>query len=456
MMSAVAGGGGLVGRDEELETIRRLAADARLRGSSLVIRGAPGLGKSALLELVADELSDRSWRVLRTRGAPSERHLPFAGLQRLLRPIMGDTGRLFLSQRVALLRAFGLVDGPPPAQFLVGLAALDLLAEAAATTPVLVLVDDTQWLDRLTAEVLGFVARRVESDPVLLVAAGGDGYSDPLAAGGLPELRLAELDGTASEAVLDANSPGLSAVRRALVLDAVGNPLALIELPKALNDSSPRAGLSDRDVPITDRLERAFAARAEELPLVVCDLVLLAALNDSDDVAETLDAAAALGHDASLDDLGVAMSAGLIVIEETVLRFRHPIIRSAIHRAASMTRRQAAHAALAQVLVSEPDRSVWHPQRPSSAATRPSPPSSSRSGCVRLGRGPSIPRWRRSGARPSSATYRLTLAGVCCVHLSWPLNWARLISANVCCTRPLSSPPIMCCLSGFESCRTSA
>jgi DNA-binding CsgD family transcriptional regulator len=330
-------------------------------GSSLVIRGAPGLGKSALLEVFGDELSEHGWRVLRTRGAPSERHLPYAALQRLLRPIMGDTGRLFLSQRVALLRAFGLVDGPAPGQFLVALAALDLLAEAAARAPVLVLVDDIQWLDRLTAEALGFVARRLESDPVLLLAAGREDYGDPWADGGLPELRLADLDDTASEAVLDANSPGLSAARRALVLEAAaGNPLALIELPKALKDSSRQAGLWNREVPITDRLERAFAARAQELPLVVHDLVLLAALNDSDGVAAVLDAATALGHDASLDDLGVAMSAGLIALEGTALRFRHPIIRSAIHRAASMTRRQAAHAALAKVLVSEPDRSVWH------------------------------------------------------------------------------------------------
>jgi hypothetical protein len=229
----------MVGRDEELEAIRRLPSDARVRGSSLVIRGAPGLGKSTLLEVVGEELSGLGWRVLPTRGTPSERRLPFAGLQRLLRPVMGDTDRLFLAQRVALLRAFGLVDGPAPGQFLVALAALDLLAEAAATAPVLVLVDDTQWLDRVTAEVLGFVARRLESDPVLLVAAAGEGYGDPLADGGLAEMRLAELDSSASEAVLDGNSPGLSAARRALVLDAAaGNPLALIELPKALEHSS--------------------------------------------------------------------------------------------------------------------------------------------------------------------------------------------------------------------------
>ena len=274
---------------------------------------------------------------------------------------MGDTNRLFLSQRVALLHAFGLVDRPAPSQFLVALAALDLLAEAAAAAPVLVLVDDTQWLDRVTAEVLGFVARRVESDPVLLLAAGREGYSDPLADGGLPELRLAALDRTASQAVVDANSPGLSAARRAIVLEAAGgNPLALIELPKALGDSFSQRGLLGGELPMTDRLERAFAARVEELPVVVSDLVLLAALNDSDGVAEILSAAARLGHDASVHDLGAAMSAGLIVLEQTVVRFRHPLVRSAIHQSASMSRRQAAHAALAEVLADQPSRRVWH------------------------------------------------------------------------------------------------
>ncbi len=351
-----------MGRDDELEAIRRLAADTHVRGgSSLVIWGAPGLGKSALLEAAGDELSERGWRVLRTGGAPSERRLPFAALHKLLRPIMGDTSRLFLSQRVALLRAFGLVDGPAPGQFLVALAALDLLAEAGATAPVLVLVDDTQWLDRVTAEVLGFVARRLESDPVVLLAAGREGYGDPLAHTGLPELHLAELDGAASEAVLDANSPGLPSARRAVVLEAAGgNPLALIELPKAVGDSFSQGALLGGELPMTDRLERAFAARVEELPTIVSDLLLLAAINDSDGVAEILSAAAGLGHDASVHDLGVAMSAELIVLDQTAVRFRHPLIRSAIHRSASMSRRQGAHAALAEVLVDQPSRRVWH------------------------------------------------------------------------------------------------
>jgi hypothetical protein len=338
---------------------------------------------------------------------------------------------MFLSQRVALLRAFGLVDGPTPGQFLVALAALDLLAEAAATEPVLVLVDDTQWLDRVTAEVLGFVARRVEFDPVLLLFAVREGYRDAVGDGGLPELRLTELDSGASEALLDANSPGLSAARRAVVLDAaLGNPLALIELPKAMEDSSLETNVSDGDVRMTDRLERAFAARAAELPPVVGDLVLLAALNDSDDVAEVLDAAAGMGHAASLDDLGAAMSAGLIVLDETVLRFRHPLVRSATHRSASRARRQAAHGALATILTSDPDRSVWH--RAASIVGRDETVAGELEEVAARAyrqRRPILPS-RHSGDQPISATYQLTPVSDYCARPSWRLNWATPSSAS--------------------------
>lgn len=257
----------LVGREHELETIERLVAGVDEGGRSLVIRGAPGVGKSALLEAVGEELSGRGWRVLRTDGTPSERRLPFAALHKLLRPIIGEAGRLHARQRHALLRVFGLEDGAAPGLFLVALAALELLAERAILGPVLVLVEDTQWLDRSTADVLGFVARRLESDPVLLLASGRDVDSDPLADSGLPELHLSALDAASSAALLDASSPELRASRRRIVLDAAaGNPLALVELPKALEDSVGETEVAGR-LPMTDRLERAFAARASELPV---------------------------------------------------------------------------------------------------------------------------------------------------------------------------------------------
>ncbi len=349
----------LVGRERELESVFRLAAEVDSGGGSLVVRGEAGIGKSALLERIGDELCARGWRVLRTSGTPSERQLPFAGLQKLLRPMMGELSRLYAPQRDALLCAFGLVDGSLSGIFLVALATLDLLAEAATSGPVLVLVDDWHWLDRSTGDVLGFVARRLEWDPVLLLAGARD-LDDPLGDAGLPELHLSRLDAEASRALLEATAPQMTASSRRLVLDAAaGNPLSLIELPKALEDSVG-GGETAGQLPMTDRLERAFAVRALELPEAVGDLLLLVAVNDSGSLAEVLAAAAAMRPDAGGDALDVARSSGLIVVEESTIRFRHPLVGSAIHRSASLVRRQAAHAALAEVLFAEPDRSIWH------------------------------------------------------------------------------------------------
>lgn len=412
-----------------------------------------------MLEAVGEELSGRGWRVLRTDGTPSERRLPFAALHKLLRPIIGEAGRLHARQRHALLRVFGLEDGAAPGLFLVALAALELLAERAILGPVLVLVEDTQWLDRSTADVLGFVARRLESDPVLLLASGRDVDSDPLADSGLPELHLSALDAASSAALLDASSPELRASRRRIVLDAAaGNPLALVELPKALEDSVGETEVAGR-LPMTDRLERAFAARASELPGAVGDLVLLAALNDSDSLAEVIAAAAVMRADASVDDLGVAASAGLIVVAESVVRFRHPLVRSAIYRSASVGRRQAAHAALAGVLVGDPNRSVWHR---AASVLGPDEELAAELEDVAL-------RARRRGAidmavaacdvRPSSATYGHTGPGGFSVRRSWRSSWARSISADICCGRLeawTSKRPIACGSSGSENSPTSA
>lgn len=349
----------LFGRERELAAISRLAAEVEPGGGSLVIRGEAGIGKSALLEQIGDELASHGWQVLRTSGTPSERQLAFAGLQKLLRPVMEELARLYAPQRVALLRAFGLVEGPVPGIFLVALATLDLLAEAATSGPVLVLVDDWHWLDRSTADVLGFVARRLECDPVLLLVGARD-LDDPPGDAGLPELRLSRLDADASRALLQAIVPDMTTSRRRLVLDAAaGNPLALVELPKALDEPGAEGDPAGQ-LPMTDRLERAFAVRALGLPEAVGDLLLLVAVNDSDSLPEILAAAAAMRPDGDANDLDVARSSGLILVEQSSIRFRHPLVGAAIHRSASIARRQAAYAALAKVLVGDPDRSVWH------------------------------------------------------------------------------------------------
>ena len=223
----------LVGRESELHVIDRLLDDVDDRGGSLTVTGGPGVGKSALLLETAVRAADRGMLVLQATGVQSEALLPFAGLHQLLRPILGHLDRLVPPQRDAMQVAFGLADGLVADFFLTALAALDLLAESAAQAPVLVTADDAQWLDRSTRDVLAFVARRLEFEPVLLVAAVLDGYDSPLEAP-LPALHLQALPPAAAAELLDARAPGLPDTVRARLLDeAAGNPLALAELPLA-------------------------------------------------------------------------------------------------------------------------------------------------------------------------------------------------------------------------------
>ncbi len=221
------------------------------------------------------------------------------------------------------------------------------------------IVDDTHWLDLSTGHVLAFIARRLESDPMVIVACGRHSDADPLADADLPELHLSPLDPAASSTLLDAGAPDLGPQRRRRVLEsAAGNPLALVELPKALH--AGRVGDLSERLPMTARLERAFAVRASELQAPTRDLLLVAACNDSDSLAETLAAARRLSGGADLAGLEVAAAAGLVELDGEAIRFRHPLVRSALSHAASLTARHAAHAALAEVLAADPDRAVWH------------------------------------------------------------------------------------------------
>jgi DNA-binding CsgD family transcriptional regulator len=351
----------LFARQAEVETLDRLLDAVPDRGCSLVIRGDPGVGKTAMLDAMYRRTSDQGWRVLRTEGTPSERRLPLAALHRLLHPVMGSVDKLPAPQREALRGAFGLVDGPPPEIFLVALAALGLLAEVAVHAPVAVLVDDAHWLDRSSAEVLTFVARRIESDPILLLAATRVVDHDLLTEGSLPELTLQPLDEPMAAALLDHAAPDLSELNRQSILSAAaGNPLALLELPKALEqfgDGSVLPGL----LPVTERLKSAFVARAANLPSVTEDLLLLTALNDSDSLTEILAGGRALHSDeVSLEGFTAAISAGLVEVTQSSVRFRHPLIRSAIYQSSSLDRRQRSHGALSSVLQKDRDRRVWH------------------------------------------------------------------------------------------------
>ncbi|GAA3573315.1 LuxR family transcriptional regulator [Nonomuraea rosea] len=350
----------LLGREREVAELEGLVDRIRERGDALVVRGAPGIGKSALLAVAAARAEAYKVMVSSASGVQSETHLPFAGLHQLLRPMLGSADQLPARQREALLGAFGMAEVSDPEPFLVALAVLNLLGEAAVHRPLLVVVDDVQWLDRPTTEVLAFVARRVRSDPIVLLMGLRDGYPTSLDGSDVPELRLAGLDAAAAEELLDAHAAELSAgLRRRVLSEAAGNPLALVELPLAMDTGAvtTEAGL----LPLTARLERAFAIRLAELPPHTRGLLLVAAADDGHDLAHTLAGGAMVaGAELTAEALAPAVDAGLVELHEQALRFRHPLVRSAIYQKAGRTDRLAAHAALARVHGHDPDRRAWH------------------------------------------------------------------------------------------------
>jgi hypothetical protein len=255
-----------------------------------------GIGKSALLAAAARLAADSGVRVLSATGIQAEARLPFAGLHQLLRPILPLAERLPPPQRAGLLSAFGMADAEPAGPFLIGLAALELISEAAPGTPVLLTADDAQWLDEPSCAVLGFVARRLAAEPTVLLVTIRDGLASPFGAAGLPELVLAGLTEPAAAALLDARAPGLDpALRDRLLAEAAGNPLALVELPKAMRPGLPAfRGLPPSLLPLTARLERTFAAQESGLPAATRAVLLAAAADDAGALPEVLVAASAL------------------------------------------------------------------------------------------------------------------------------------------------------------------
>jgi DNA-binding CsgD family transcriptional regulator len=354
----------LVGRERELGVLAGLVDGVSDRGGVLVVSGEPGIGKSALLAMARRRATERGMQVLTAIGVQSEAQLPFAGLHQLLRPIIAGAEGLPVRQRVALLAAFGMTDAAAPDRFLIALAALELLADTASRAPLLVVVEDAQWLDRPTGDVLAFVARRLESEPIVLLVAVREGQASALGEAGLPELRLEGLEAAAAAELLATHAPALAErVRERLLAEAAGNPLALVELPVALGPDQLGKGVLPEWLPLTARLERAFAARVSELPAVTRRLLLVAAVDHEGALAEVLVAASILEPTETpieVAALAPAVAARLIQVDASGVRFRHPLVRSAIHQAASFPERHAAHAALARVLVDQPDRRAWH------------------------------------------------------------------------------------------------
>ncbi|WP_282108158.1 helix-turn-helix transcriptional regulator [Streptomyces liliiviolaceus] len=356
----------LRGRRHERDTLAALA-DAVETGRSavLVLRGEAGIGKTALLDHLAARAA--SHRVARGAGAESEMELPYAGLHQLCAPFLELAAHLPSPQREALATAFGLSTGPPPDRFMVGLAVLGLLTDAAADKPLFCLVDDAQWLDKVSAQTLSFVARRMLAEPLALVFAtrepsGRDDFAD------LPELTLQGLTNADARALLDSvpGNPADDQIRERILAEARGNPLALLELPQGRTGAADALDLPDPGQ-VTGRIERSYLDRVRTLPADTQRLLLIAAAEPIGDV--TLLRRATEHVDIAPGALGPAVAAGLLDIGALV-RFRHPLLRSAVYRSASLTDLRKTHRVLAEVTdhALDPDRRAWHLAR---ATVRP-------------------------------------------------------------------------------------
>ena len=326
---------------------------------SLVVHGEAGVGKTALLDYLGDRATD--CRVARSAGVQSEIELAFAGLHQLCAPMLDGLDRLPAPQRDALSTAFGVRSGPPPDRFLVGLAVLGLFTEVAAQEPLVCLVDDAQWLDRASAPVLAFVARRLGEESVALVF-GVRGAADGPDWAGLPRVELQGLGYDDARALLDSaiRAPVDALVRDRIIAESRGNPLALLELPRGLTTPELASGFRPPDAPaLSGWIEESFRRRFEALPVDTRRLLLVAAAEPGGEPVLLWRAAArqGIGPDAA----GPATAAELVELGGRV-RFRHPLVRSAIYRAASPEERRSAHRALADATDPDvdPDRRAWH------------------------------------------------------------------------------------------------
>ncbi|MFC8796482.1 ATP-binding protein [Promicromonospora sp. NPDC057138] len=357
--SGAAPGGVFLGRRRECAALDDLVTAVEGgRSASLVLRGEAGIGKSALLSYVGDEAS--GCRVARVVGVEAEAELAFGGLHQLCAPFRDHIDRLPEPQRVALETAFGLSAGTPPDRFLVGLAVLNLLADVAERQPLVCLVDDAQWLDQISAQTLAFVARRLLAERVLLLFAMRPANGHPLL--GLPHLEVEGLADHDARALLASVTPGRfdDRVRDRILAEARGNPLALLELPRSRTTAELARDPGPDGQPLSGPVERGFVRRFRSLAPNTQRLLHLAAAEPVGDLVLLRRAAQALGID--LPAAAAEAEAADLVAVRSMVRFRHPLVRSAAYRSASQEERQEAHRALAEATDSglDPDRRAWH------------------------------------------------------------------------------------------------
>ncbi|HEY9337268.1 MAG TPA: AAA family ATPase, partial [Kribbella sp.] len=350
----------LLGRRSECDSLDRLLVAARIGQSRvLVLRGEAGVGKTALL----DYLSARTggFRIVRVAGVQSEMEFAFAGLHQLCAPFLDRLDRLPGPQQEALAAAFGLTAGKAPDRSLVALAALGLLAEVSADQPLLGLVDDAQWMDGTSSHAIGFLARRLVAERIALVIVVREPGSVPELAE-LPELRVSGLGDADARTLLASvvNGPLDDRVRDRIVAETRGNPLALVELPRAWTTAELADGFGVHNrAALSGRVEEGFLRRLQPLPSDTRRLLLTAAAEPLGDAKLLWRAADRLGLDTAAS--AMAEASGLIELGRHI-RFRHPLVRSAVYEAASPEERQTVHLALAEVTDpdADPDRRAWH------------------------------------------------------------------------------------------------
>ena len=353
-------GFGFLGRTSERDRLDGMLADVRAgRSAALVIRGEAGVGKTALLRYAGRQAS--GLRVAEIAGVEAEMELAFAGIHRLCTPMLARADVLPEPQRNALEVALGLASGEPPDRFLVALAVLGLLCAVAEERALVCLVDDAHWLDTASGQLLGFVARRLLAEPLAMVF----GLREPVAArtfDRLPELAIGGLQAADARALLARARPGRldDRIRDRLIAETRGNPLAILELPQGPAATQLPGGFG---LPATDalsgRIEESFLRRLDDMPQATRTLLLVAAAEPAGDPGVMWRAATRLGVAATA--LEPAVRTGLLDVGARV-RFRHPLVRSAVYRSASDAERRSAHGALADATDAalEPDRRAWH------------------------------------------------------------------------------------------------
>lgn len=352
----------LVGREHDLQRVSEFFGRSDEAGA-LLLSGEPGVGKTVVLDAVAQAASEAGSRVLRAAGVQFEADISYSALNQAFLPLRDELDQLNSAHQDAIRAALGFGAGPPPERLFLCNAVLALLQGAAGRQPVMMIVDDLQWVDRASATVFGFLARRLSGSGIRFLAASRTGTDSFFEGSGLPLYELSALDPESAAGLLDMRFPDLAGgVRRRLLDAAQGNPLALLELPGALRSDQRRLETMPAVLPLSQRLQSLFLSRVRELPVATQHLLLLATLDGTGDLGVLQASAREMNDEVSLVDLVPAERDQLVRLDDHIHRldFRHPLIKSAVMESSTSSRRRAAHRALAQVLRDRPEARAWH------------------------------------------------------------------------------------------------